>query len=384
MFFLKVYREIIRRIFYVVFSFKRIDEKFILFQTEGDFWDNGRALYEYLINRHYNEKYVIIWLVNQPELYRRHIKRNVLFIKSNSFCVKDIMFESLYLITSKYLFFTHRGFKQRRKNQVVINLWHGSVPMKAMQKKPVLWKYFDYQLCPSWNAADRMKLFTGVKKHQVLICSDCRLDLFFDSCNSKLFDFLNIKDEKLILVMPTFKKCKKWQDGKILPYILPMINFQEELEELNDFCVEQNLKIVIKVHHLEDTTYIKQLSFSHLIVVKDEELQNVDIQLYELVGKADALISDFSSIVYDFMLLNKPIGYMLSEMDSYKRGFIVDNIESEMCGEKIYTLEDLKKFIFQVKLGKDTFKEQREKMVDFFYENKEGNNCKHLIEILGL
>ena len=384
MLFLKIYRKILRTIGYIIFNFAKINEKLIIFQSEGDFWDNARALYEYMIQNHYNDKYKMIWLVENPNKYKRHIRRNVVFISYNSFSFNEILLETFYLKTAKYMFFTHRGFKQRRKNQVVIELWHGSIPMKKMETPPTIWKQFDFQVCPSWNAAKRMSLFTGVKENQVIICGDCRQDLLFEDCESKIKNFLKLKDETFVLVMPTFKKSKNWQDGKILPYIFPMVSSQKELEDLNNFCIKNNIKIVIKVHHLEDTTYIKQLNFSHLVVLKDEDLQNSDIQLYELVGKSDALISDFSSIVYDYMLLNKPIGFMLTEKESYKRGFIVDNIENEMFGDKIYTLEDLSNFLLSIKLGNNKFEVEKIDLVNHFFDNKKNGNCKNLIKTLGL
>ena len=45
-------------------------ENRMLFETNDDFTDNGRALFDYLIENGYNKKYEIIWLVHEPEKYK--------------------------------------------------------------------------------------------------------------------------------------------------------------------------------------------------------------------------------------------------------------------------------------------------------------------------
>ena len=94
-------------------------------------------------------------------------------------------------------------------------------------------------------------------------------------------------------------------------------------------------------------------------------LAGAGIWLYEMVGVCDALISDYSSIAVDFMLLDRPLGYVLTDLECYRetRGFVFENPEEYMPGAKLYDLSDLENFVCDISEGKDPFKEERRKLL---------------------
>lgn len=378
----KVIRKLSRSLGSIIYRFAPIDENLFVFQSEGDFWDNAYALFEYMVSTGYNSKYRLVWLVNAPSLYEEFNYRNVEFVKYNSFSIKEILYEQKIMRTARYFFFTHRGYINARKNQTVVNLWHGGVVMKAFNGKPSLYKTFDYQCSSSPAAAERMALFTGMTKEQAIINGDCRQDYLFSDCEEKVKNFLGKDYDKYILGMPTFKKTKHWTDAETDSWILPLVKTKEQFEALNDFCKKENVLLVLKVHHLEDTSFVNAGSLTNIRVLKDEDLQKARIQVYELIGKTDALLTDFSSVAYDYMLLDRPIAYMVSEMQDYSRGFIIPNIEDEMAGEKLSSLEDLEIFITNVKFGKDDFHKERKALADKFFVYQKDGNCERLLNIL--
>ncbi len=382
----ELFRKIVKKIFriwsVVVYRFRKIDDNLIVFQSEGDFWDNARALYEYMISKRLNKKYKLVWIVEDPSLYKRFYTENVEFIKYYSSNFSEIMYYQKIMSTAHYFFFTHRGYNLARKKQIVVELWHGAVAMKAFNTTPVIYKTFDYQVTPSTVTAERMRGFTGMRKEQAIINGDCRWDYLFSDCDEKIKAFLGRGYDKYILGMPTFKKAKYWTDGQTESWILPVIKNKKQFEDLNAFCKKENVLLVLKVHHLEDTSFISAESATNIRIVKDEELQNNDIQLYELIGKSDALLTDFSSVAYDYMLIDKPIGYFVSNIQDYSRGFIIDNIQDEMAGEKISSPDDLYDFIKGTKQGVDNYKDARAKIVDKFFVHKKGGNCERLLKIL--
>jgi len=53
-------------------------------------------------------------------------------------------------------------------------------------------------------------------------------------------------------------------------------------------------------------------------------LEKKQIKLYELIGISDGLLSDYSSVAVDYLLLDRPLGYVLADYNIYKekRGFV--------------------------------------------------------------
>ena len=79
-------------------------ENRMLFETNDDFTDNGRALFDYLIEKGYNKKYEIVWLVHEPSQYKEYQFENVKFVqnfKKGSTIRRAEAYK--YALTSKYI-----------------------------------------------------------------------------------------------------------------------------------------------------------------------------------------------------------------------------------------------------------------------------------------
>ena len=65
---------------------------------------------------------------------------------------------------------------------------------------------------------------------------------------------------------------------------------------------------------------------------------------YELIGISDGLLSDYSSVAVDYLLLDRPLGYVLADYNIYKekRGFVFEDPLEYMPGEKIYNVCDIR------------------------------------------
>ena len=97
-----------------------------------DFTENSRALFEYMLEKGYNRKYEMVWLVKRPELYRdvERQNANVHFVSYDWATSGDEKEREDYyrpICLAKYFFFTHAcGFcRMPREGQVRVQLWHG-------------------------------------------------------------------------------------------------------------------------------------------------------------------------------------------------------------------------------------------------------------------
>ena len=98
----------------------------------------------------------------------------------------------------------------------------------------------------------------------------------------------------------------------------------------------------------------------------------------------DALNSDYSSAAYDYMHLNRPIGFTMDDVDDYKLGLIVDNPERLIGGKVIKNNVEFLEFIQEILDGKDTYKAKRNHVFDIVFDYHDGNSCERLAKFLKL
>lgn len=136
--------------------------------------------------------------------------------------------------------------------------------------------------------------------------------------------------------------------------------------------------LIIKKHPLQ-TKWSQEGQFSNIRYVTEEMLEKADLQLAELMGVCDGLISDYSSAAVDFMLLDRPIGYVLTDFKEYeeKRGFVFKDPLAYMPGEKIHDYQGLEAFLGHVAQKEDQYKKEREALMPVMHNPAE-NYCERL------
>lgn len=355
----------------------------IVFESEGDFSDNARALYEYMLKQKLNKKYKIIWIVDDSNNYKNEF--NVEFISRKIKTKKEIQNFYENIGKAKYLFFTHPfWYKKENKDQIIINLWHG-IPLKAGGKD--IHTTFDYITVPSEFSKNLFHKFVGSIESQYIVTGSPRTDLMFEKSNClKKITKLN-NNTKVIICMTTFKQSTYMKDSDIIyPFVLPFIESIDELKDFNDNLKKINIKLIIKIHHLQKTDLLSTITLSNILYIEDKDLNEKGIQLYELIGQTDALITDYSSIMFDYMLLNKPIGYFINDLEEYKqkRGFLVEDIDNYMIGKKMKSKEDFNNFLEEIINEKDPYKKEREKFTKKMHKYNDNYNCKRILEIFDI
>ena len=155
-------------------------------------------------------------------------------------------------------------------------------------------------------------------------------------------------------------------------------------ENLNKELREEDVLLVIKIHPMQDLTGLKITSLSNIIVLDSNTVKKLGIDNYRLMKDASALISDYSSVAYDFLHLNKPLAYTLDDISDYERGLIVDNPETLMAGNIILNYDDFCGFILSVLKELDYYAEERDNLSKLIWKYHDGNSSKRLAEHMGL
>lgn len=104
--------------------------------------------------------------------------------------------------------------------------------------------------------------------------------------------------------------------------------------------------------------------------------------VYTLLRNADGLITDYSSVYFDYMLLNRPIGFAVEDMENIrtKEGLFLTTLRNICREPEIRNLSDIEEFIEDIVSGNDLYKEARESVNDKINYYKDGNCCKRVAE----
>ncbi len=355
----------------------------ILIESHNDFDCNGGAFYNYLIENGYNQKYKIVWLV------RKKIKNELPINVETVPLYKPSIRKAYHMCTAKYFTYDCEFGEKVRDDQIVVYCSHGAGGFKKAKGKICIPDNVNYILGQSeeyapiqteqWSLKwpnERM-VFIGYPAH----------DTFFIEDKTELNKITKERYNKVILWMPTFRKgiaYKRNDSSKEQKLGIPLIENLDDYNKLNDELKEKAVYLIIKIHPKQDLSNLGIQDLSNIKVLTGDKVKELEIDNYRLMKCADALISDYSSVAYEYLQLNRPIGYVLDDINEYKLGFIVNDIHELMAGHEIYNLEDLNKFIADIIEENDIYKKHREKMRDYIYKYHDGNTSKRLAELLGL
>lgn len=360
----------------------------MLFETNDDFTDNGRALFDYLVENGYNQKYELVWLVHDPKKYEKYQAPNVKFVQSfkkGSTIRRAIAYR--YALTSGYIFYTQafNWIGMSRKNQLFIDLWHGCGYKANKNNRKV---FFDYCLVPGDVFIETKKEFFACSSKKILPLGYPRYDLMLKgSAGADRFKERLLKDSgsnKLVLWMPTYRHATSERLNEETlnnEFNIPIIDDREKLLDLNKFCKENHILVVIKRHYLQIPYDFGENVLTNIVYLENSDLEKEGLQLYEFIHCADALVSDYSSVAIDYLLLDRPLGFTLDDYKEYtqSRGWVFEDPLEYMPGEHIYDVKQFEQFLLDVKDGRDEYAAKR-KAVREKTHNVCDNYCQRVLD----
>ena len=374
-----------------VFNYFFQNKNVIIYNSFPDFSDNSFALYCYISNHFSN--YTNIWLVNNISLKEDYLKlaSNYTNIEKLEIVKKKSFPGIYYYLTSRIIFHTHGifNFFGLISTQTKINLWHG-MPIKKVGyfdspncAEPIS----DYHVASSKFYQDIMSKVFGVSNKKVLITGQVRNDFLIQGKTSinKLFSQKR-EFKKTILWMPTYRKSVIGDirvDGKVNPDIDFLS--EENLSRINKILIKTESICYVKLHPMDYLQVEHFRSYSNLVFIDNDSFLDNGVAMYSVFNSVDILLTDFSSIYIDFMLLNKPIGFVFSDYDEFKnsRGFVFSDPKKYMPGEFITSIDKLKMFLTEVIINEnDNYKNKREEIKNIFHAYERDFSKKLLEKIM--
>lgn len=178
--------------------------------------------------------------------------------------------------------------------------------------------------------------------------------------------------------MPTFRKSAlksdKLEGNKNFSNVFGFDSF--DLAGLVRFLKENDLGLVIKLHPFEERYFIQQLREMQqdgIHLLTEELLNKHHLDLYEVLGAADQLITDYSSVYFDYLLLNRPILFVPTDLEAYQsnRGMLLQPYDFWAPGPQALTQQQLQLAIAEFLSNPRYYEEQRNTILDLTHKHKD-------------
>lgn len=287
--------------------------------------DNSRALFEWIHNNNISDIQAI-WITKNKKIKEEVVKKGFpcyLAYEPKGIYYTVLGYVYIYCSTTSDInhWTSYGAFK--------VNLWHGT-PIKKIgfdnemesdrdfkiKKSKGLKRFFYRLIYPGFfekpdlfcTASDyiseRIQKAWRLKKHVMTVTGYPRNDILFTptlleggSLPIKIINNFFKENKTIITYLPTYRERTNKQ-------------FDIDWEKLQSLLIKHNAIFVIKLHPFDKTT-IDVSQYDNIVFL------NSAIDIYPLLAISDGLLTDYSSVVFDFMILDRPIIFYAFDLDEY-------------------------------------------------------------------
>lgn len=361
-----------------------VDSNTIVFESFGgkNYSDSPKYIYEYMQKNYPKLNY--IWVFNNPD--KNVIIGNAEKVKKGSKEYYDAYSKAKFWVTNARL----PLYLNKKENQIYIQTWHGT-PLKRLANDMKVVRMpgtttanykknfyaetsrWDYLVSPNRYSTNIFKTAFWMDEERTWEIGYPRNDLLVNRSNDQEYinqikKDLNLpEDKKVIMYAPTWRDDEFVKKGQYLFDLkINLENLQKELGE--------NYVILLRMHYL----------IANALDLNGYEDFAIDVSNYsdisELYLISDALITDYSSVMFDFGILKRPqyfFAYDIEKYDKGLRGFYMDymnDLPGEIITDEFKLAEELK----NIDEHKEKYKEKIEKFYEKFCSLEKGQSSKFI------
>jgi len=357
------------------------DDGLAVFDSVPDFSGNSQALFEFMRDMGEPEA---VWIVEEPldiegvRQERRHSLRALLTI-----------------LRAGSLVSTHGRMSEIRvRRQKYVNLWHG-MPLKAMGyaetggrefKEPVRFDDENYYLIATstimrnalaacFNQDARRIHITGQPRNDKLFRSDGRIP--------EITGIDTGSYSKVVLFAPTFRASDYISDGRLISHHLNLPDF--DAEAFSGFLKEKNILFLVKFHPLEEEEARRFFSeMDNVVLIGSDDLAERYMDLYDVLPGVDVLVTDYSSVYFDFLLLDRPVIFAVPDLEEYRRvrGFVLEPFEFWAPGPRVETFTDFLEELERCLEDDDYYRRERRIVNSLVNQHQDGGSSRRVYELV--
>ena len=262
---------------------------------------------------------------------------------------------------------------KHKKDLKIIQIWHASGAIKKFGYQSLdtkegksseiaqlmcMHKNYDYVIAPSEATKNIFAEAFNIEKEKIVKLGLPRLEYItnreYDKTEKIYNEYPQLKNKKVILYVPTFRK------GKNI-----------DLTEILNYSLKDEYKLIIKLHPLENT------------VVPEEYKIDSKYTTYDLIKIADYIITDYSILSIEASILEKPIFLYLYDLEEYSqnRGLNI-NLQQELNTFTCRTFNDIMNKIQKGDYNLEEIKKYRNKYIEIETDNSIKNLTDFILELL--
>ncbi|MDR0917710.1 MAG: CDP-glycerol glycerophosphotransferase family protein [Oscillospiraceae bacterium] len=362
-----------------------------IFMSQPDFACNPHALWEYITERTDSKT---AWLVRKQEVLFTLRERGIRCELYDTEKGNELLSQANYVICNTIYDFP------KHQNQIFVNLWHGSgikahgyfyknLKNSEIRKMKKFCDNTDLLCLHSLDDRFRLSAMLGFDIRKAIVTGQPRLDCVKNSNGkeklSKIFGEKTANYKKLIFFVPSFRANSSGCSGDFFSdNIFRTADFDNN--KLCDFLEVNDAALVYKLHPVEQNAFlgIDNNFNKHCFELTDNMLFSNDVRYDEILNAFDVLITDYSSIAFDWLLLNRPILYLVPDYDKYckSQGFVFNNIDDYMPGDKVKTFCELLAALESAFNDTQKYHNQIENVIKYRFDYTDGQSAKRVYDTI--
>ena len=351
--------------------------------------DSSRIFFEYMHKNHLEIR--CVWLSKNRRILKMLRENGYEAVSVFSPYAMWLSFRAGMIFSTS----SNEFFLGLAKGSVFMELWHG-MPLKKigfddnvskgngtclhkfgleMNKRFFRWKSFMYMKnCWTLTSSDFFVKFLqtafDLPTERILPVGLPRTDALFSCKKESLVEKVRIEFPgcKIVLYMPTFR-TGVWSGKPFNPFAA---DYGFNADEFSDFLEKENIVLLYKPHFV-DLELGQNLSSEKRFIFIDDESYS---ELYNFAGQVDMLMTDYSSIYFDFIATKKPVVLLPFDLDEYLKTSRAHYFEySEIEGAKAKNWQEFYRILEEKKYS-SVSEETRKKFAEYL----DGKCCERLWE----
>ena len=311
--------------------------------------------------------------------------------------IYSCFYKSKFVFTDE--FYRSYRFKSSKQNVVCLNYYsfpYKSDYVKLFDEKRNKYVYLDEQTrinrCYDYLVSTSDISSIAIMQSEPIYYEKCvtlgfpRSDVFYcdnSLLRSQIVSLFPFQVNKIFVYVPTHRdyedSTRKAFDKNSSRRTIWGYESKENIDCLDKFLQEENSIIIAKIHPVQAKSILNNQNTQRIITFQEIAMK-ISVSLNELMSIADAMITDYTSAVFDFLMCDKPIIYYHFDIEKYDktRGFFLNPMTPLCAGETCYNLSELTIALNKIILGFDEFSSKRRFLLDLLVTYQDQNSSERI------